>query len=64
VFRQTPVEYDDVIQMHHHKKIGERPRYIIHHPHEIYWGIRQAKGHDEAFKNTFFGLEGNLPIQG
>jgi hypothetical protein len=34
---------------------------IIHHPHEICWGIRQTKGHDQPFKKTFFGLEGSFP---
>jgi hypothetical protein len=61
VFHPTLVEDEDVIQIHHHKRIGERPQYIIHHPHEICWGIRQGKGHDQPFKKTFFGLEGKLP---
>jgi hypothetical protein len=41
--------------------IGERPHDIIHHLHEICWGIRQTKGHDQPFKNTFIGLEGSFP---
>jgi hypothetical protein len=64
VFHPTLVEDEDVIQIHHHKIIGERPQDIIHHPHESCWGICQAKGHDQPFKNTFFGLEGSLPYIG
>jgi hypothetical protein len=64
VFHPTLVEDEDVIQIHHHKIIGERPQDIIHHPHESCWGICQAKGHDQPFKKTFFGLEGSLPYIG
>jgi hypothetical protein len=64
VFHPILVEDEDVIQIHHHKIIGERPQDIIHHPHESCWGIFQAKGHDQPFKNTFFGLEGSLPYIG
>ena len=39
-------------------------QYIIHHPHESCWGIRQAKGHDQPFKKNFFVLEVNLPYIG
>jgi hypothetical protein len=61
VFHPTLVEYEDVIQIHHQKIIGERPQDIVHHPHESCWGIRQPKGRDQPFKKTFFGLEGSLP---
>jgi hypothetical protein len=61
VLYQIIVEYEDVIQIHHHKTIVEMPKDIIHHPHERFWGICQAKGHDHPFKNTLFGLEGTLP---
>jgi hypothetical protein len=27
---------------------------IIHHPREFFWDIFQTKGHDQAFKKTFF----------
>jgi hypothetical protein len=64
VFLPTLVEDEDVKQKHHHKIIGERPSYIFHHPHEICWAICQAKGHDQPFKKTFFGLEGDLPYIG
>jgi hypothetical protein len=60
----TLVEDEDVIQINHHKIIGERPQYIIHHPHESCWGIFQAKEEDQPFKKHFFGLEGNLPYIG
>jgi hypothetical protein len=60
VFRPILVEDENVIQMHHQKTIGEIPQDIVHHHHESCWGIFQAKGHDHPFKNTFFGLEGNL----
>jgi hypothetical protein len=60
VFHPTLVEDEDVIQIHHHKIIDERPQDIIHHPYEIFWGIRQPKGHDQRFKKTLFGLEGSL----
>jgi hypothetical protein len=33
----------------------------MHNAHEICWGIRQTKGNDQPFKNTFFGLEGSFP---
>jgi hypothetical protein len=56
VFYPILVEDGDFIQI-----IGERPQDIIHHPHEICWDIFQAKGHDQPFKKTSFGLEGSLP---
>jgi hypothetical protein len=58
------VEHEDVIQIYHHKIIGQRPQYIIHDPHESFLGIHQAKWHDQSFKNTFFRLEGNIPYIG
>jgi hypothetical protein len=61
VFLPSLVVDEDVIQMHHYKRIGERPQDIIHHPHESCWGIFQTKGHDQPFKKTFFLLEGDLP---
>jgi hypothetical protein len=61
VFHPILVEDEDVIQIHHHKRIGERLQYIIHHPHESGWGIWEAKGHDQPVKKIFFGLEGILP---
>jgi hypothetical protein len=61
VFRPILVEDEDVIQIHHNKILGEISQDIVHHPHEICWGIYQAKGHDQPFKKTFFGLEGILP---
>jgi hypothetical protein len=64
VFHPNISKDGDFIQIHHHKRIGERPQDIIHHPHEILWGIRQTKGHEQPFKNTFFGLEGSLPYIG
>jgi hypothetical protein len=45
---------EDVIQKHHYKIIGERSQDIVHHPHKICWRIFQTKGHEQAFKNTFF----------
>jgi hypothetical protein len=61
VFHPTLVEDEDIIQIYHHKIIGERPQDIIHHPHETGWGILQTKVHDQPFKKTFFGLESGLP---
>jgi hypothetical protein len=61
VFRLTLAKDEDVIQINHHKRIGERPQGIIHNPHESCWGIFQVKGHDQPFKKTFFGIEGSLP---
>jgi hypothetical protein len=55
------VVYEDVIQIHHQEKIGERMQDIVHHSHEICWGIHKTKGHDQPFKNTFFGIEGSFP---
>jgi hypothetical protein len=51
----------NVIQIHHHKRIGKRLQGIVHHPHEICWGICQVKGYDQPLKNTLFGLEGSIP---
>jgi len=47
VFCPTIFEDEDVIQIHHHKRIGERMQYIVYHAHEIFWGIFEAKGHDQ-----------------
>ena len=52
VFRPIIVEDEDVIQTHHHKRVGEIPQDIIHHPHESCWGIFQAKNHEQPFKKT------------
>jgi hypothetical protein len=64
VFRPILVEDEDVIQIHYHKGIGERPQDIIHHPHERCRRICQDKGHDQPFKKTFFRIEGSIPIIG
>jgi hypothetical protein len=56
VFHLTLIKDEDFIQIHHQKIIFERMQDIVHHPLEICWGILQAKGHDQPFKNTFFGL--------
>ena len=61
VFLPTLFEEKDVIQIHHHKRIGERSQYIIHQSHESYWSICQTKRHDQPFEKTFFGLESSLP---
>jgi hypothetical protein len=54
VFHPILVEDEDVIKIHHHKINDERPQYIIHHPHEIFWGIFQDKGDDQPFKKNLF----------
>jgi hypothetical protein len=61
VFLPILFEDEDDIQIHHHKGIGERPQYSVHHHHESCWGICQAKGHNQPFKKTLFGFEGSLP---
>jgi hypothetical protein len=61
VFHPILVVDEDAIQIQHHKIIGERLQYIISHPHESCWAIRQTKGHDQPFKKTLFGLEGSFP---
>jgi hypothetical protein len=61
VFHPILIVDEDFIQIRHHKRIVERPQYIVHHPHEICWGIHQTKGNDQPFKKTFFGLEGSFP---
>jgi hypothetical protein len=61
VFHPTLVEDEDVIQIYHHKRIGEIMQDIMHHPYGICWEIYEAKGHEQQFKKTFFGLEGSLP---
>jgi hypothetical protein len=53
VFRLSIVVDEDVMQINHYKRIGERPQDIVHHPHEICWGFCQTKGHDQQFKKTF-----------
>jgi hypothetical protein len=45
---------EDVIQIHQQKIISEMTQDIVHHPHEICWGIFQTKGHNQPFKNTLF----------
>ena len=60
VLTQCSSKDEDVIQIYHHKRIGERPQYILHHHHESCCGICQSKGHEHPFKETFFGLEGSL----
>jgi hypothetical protein len=57
----TLVEDEDIIQIYNPKGISERPQYVIHQPHEICWGILQAKGHDQPLENTIFRLESTLP---
>jgi hypothetical protein len=57
-------EDEGVIQIHRHKRIGEMPQDIFHHPHEICKGFFQAKGNDKPFKKALFGLEGSLPYIG
>jgi hypothetical protein len=52
---------EDVIQIHHHKIIGEMPQDIIHYLHESCWDIIQTKEHDQPFKNAFFGIESIFP---
>jgi hypothetical protein len=61
VFHSSLVVDEDVIQIHHYKRIGERPQDIVHHTHGSCWGIFQTKGHDQPFKMTFFSLEGSFP---
>jgi hypothetical protein len=61
VFYPNIVEDEDIIQIYHHKRIGERPQDIIHQPNESGWGVRQTKGYDQPFKKTLFGLESSLP---
>jgi hypothetical protein len=34
-----PVEDEDVIEIYHHKGVGEGFQYIIHQPHESGWCI-------------------------
>jgi hypothetical protein len=43
VFHPIVFVDEDVIYIHHHKIIGERIQDIIHHPHEICWGIRKTE---------------------
>jgi hypothetical protein len=64
VFRPILVEDEGVIHIKYQTIIGEMPQDIIHHPHEICLGICQAKGHDQPFKNTFFGFDYSIPYIG
>jgi hypothetical protein len=61
VFYPIIVVDEDVFQIHHQKRIGERMQDIIHHPHEISCGIHQTKLHEQPLKKTFFRLEGRFP---
>jgi hypothetical protein len=61
MFHPIIAKNDDVIQIHHHKIIGEMPQDIVHHPREIFWFIFQAKWHDQPLKMIFYGLEGSIP---
>ena len=62
VFFPTFVEDEDVIRIYNHKRIGEWPQDIIHHPHESCWSIILAKRHDQPLNKTFFRLKGSLPV--
>jgi hypothetical protein len=57
VFYPSLVVDEDVIHIHHHKIISERPQYIIHHPHESCWGICQTKGMTNHSKRPSFDLK-------
>jgi hypothetical protein len=61
VFCPILVEDGDIIQIYHHKRIGEIPQYIVHQSHKMCWSICQPKGHEYPFEKTLFGLESNLP---
>jgi hypothetical protein len=61
VLLPSSVEDEDVIQIYHHKRVGEGYQYIIHQPPESGWCIFYAKGHDQSFKEAFFGFESCLP---
>ena len=52
---------EDVIQIYHHKRVGEGSQYIIHQPHESYWCICYEKGNDQPFEETLFRFESYLP---
>jgi hypothetical protein len=53
VFFPSLVVDADVIQIHHHKIISERPQYIIHHPHEILRECFKPKGMNNHSKIPF-----------
>jgi hypothetical protein len=53
VFGPSLDVYENVIQIHHYKSIGEWSQDIVHHPHEIGWSICQTKGHGQPFKKAF-----------
>jgi hypothetical protein len=61
VLLPSSAEDEDVIQICHHKRVGEGSQYIIHQPHESGWCICYAKGPDQPFKETFFRFEICLP---
>jgi hypothetical protein len=53
LFFPSIVVNENVIQIHHYKRIGEWSRDIIHHPHESGWRLCQTRGHEQPFKKTF-----------
>jgi hypothetical protein len=60
VFFPNLAEYEDVIHIYNHKGLGENPQGVTHQLHESFWGIRQAKGHDQPLEKNFFRLESSL----
>jgi hypothetical protein len=57
VFFPSLVVDENIIQIHHHKIISERNQDIIHHPHEIFWGIFKPKGMTIHSKRPSFDLK-------
>jgi hypothetical protein len=57
VFYPILVEDEDVIQIHHDKRIHERPQDIIHHPHEFVGAFVKPKGMTNHSKRPSLDLK-------
>ena len=54
------VEDEDAIQIYNHKRVGERPQDVIHHPHNNCKGIFQPERHEQPLKKAL-RFEGGFP---
>src|ERR1043165_6683604 len=52
--------YEYVINEYHHKFVQEIHEDIVHHSHEVSWGVRQTKRHDREFIQAISGGECRL----
>ena len=60
MFFFTPGVYEYIINEYHHKFVQEVHEDLVHHSHEVSWGIRQTKRHDREFIQAISGGECRL----